>query len=323
MNRISRVIFLIVLMVPATVTAQETGLKKVSLVPQWLPQAQFAGYLTALDKGFYREAGLDVTILKGGLTNPSFEALEKGDTTFCTGWLCSGIRLRAGGTSVVNIAQITQRSSLVLVAKKKAAISSPQDLNGKRVAIWEGDFRIQPMALFRTYNVKPEVVPLYGTVNLFLKGAVDAISAMWYNEYHTILNSGLDPDELSLLFFKDLLVNFPEDAIYCLQETYQRDPDTCRRFVQASLQGWRYAFEHKNEALEIVMKHADAAHTETNRAHQRWMLARMQDLILPGGDTGGMGKLKSQDYAAVGKVLLESQLIDHLPKLEDFYKGPQ
>jgi NitT/TauT family transport system substrate-binding protein len=312
-----------ILMAPAAGLSQETGLKKVSLVPQWLPQAQFAGYMVALDKGFYREAGLDVTLIKGGPANPPFEALVRGDTTFCTGWLCSAIKLRAGGSPVVNIAQITQRSSLLIIAKKKSGISSPQDLNGKRIALWEGDFLIQPMALFKTYNVKPEIVPLYGTVNLFLKGAVDAITAMWYNEYHTILNTGLDPEELTLLFFKDLHVNFSEDGVYCLQDTYERDPETCRKFVNASLKGWMYAFEHKNEAIEIVMKYADAAHTETNRAHQRWMLARMQDLILPDGDVQGLGKLKPRDYEEVAKVLLESGLIDQAPKLEDFYKGPQ
>jgi NitT/TauT family transport system substrate-binding protein len=321
MNRIVALICLFVLTLPAAGWPEEIRLKKVSLTPQWLPQAQFAGYMTALDKGFYREAGLDVTIEKGGPGNPPFEALAGGKVTFCTEWLSSGIQHRAGGVPLVNLAQITQRSSLMLIAKKKSGITSLDRLNGKRVALWGGDFRIQPQALFLTYNIKPEVVPLYSTVNLFLKGAVDAVSAMWYNEYHTIINSGLDPEELSLFFFKDLLPNFPEDGIYCFEDTYDRDPEMCRRFVEVSLKGWLYAFEHQNEAIDIVMKYADAAHTETNKAHQRWMLARMQDLIIPDGDKAGIGKLKARDFDSVAKVLVESDSIRTVPKLEDFYRG--
>ncbi|HMK34133.1 MAG TPA: ABC transporter substrate-binding protein [Desulfomonilaceae bacterium] len=322
MKRIRIVICLIILMLPAAGLPEERGLQKVTLVPQWWPQAQFAGYMIALDKGFYREAGIDLTMARGGPGNPPFEALTAGKATFCTGWLSTGIQQRASGVPLVNLAQIVQRSSLVLIARKESGISSPETLNGKKMALWQGDFLIQPLALFRTYNIKPEVVPLYGTVNLFLKGGVDVMSAMWYNEYHTILNCGFQPEELSLLFFKDLLVNFPEDGIYCLEQTVKADPELCRRFVQASLKGWLYAFANQKEAIHTVMKYADQAHTETNRAHQRWMLARMEDLIIPDGDTSGLGKLGAKDYEGVGKVLMESGLIERTPKLEDFYRGP-
>ena len=112
------------------------------------------------------------------------------------------------------------------------------------------------------------------------------MSAMWYNEYHTILNSGLNPDDLTLFFFSRLGLNFPEDGIYCMEKTLREDPESCEAFVQASIKGWLYAFENQDDALNIVMKHAKAAHTGTNKAHQRWMLARMKELIMPEGDTG-------------------------------------
>jgi len=60
-------------------------------------------------------------------------------------------------------------------------------------------------------------------VNLFLRDGVDVVSAMWYNEYHTIINSGLNPDELTTFFFHEHGLNFPEDGIYTLEETFKRD----------------------------------------------------------------------------------------------------
>ncbi len=149
------------------------------------------------------------------------------------------------------------------------------------------------------------------------------MSAMWYNEYHTILNSGLNVDDLTLFFFSRLGLNFPEDGIYCTEETLRKDPELCEAFVRASIQGWLYAFAHQDEALEIVMKHAKAAHTGTNKAHQRWMLARMKDLIIPDGDTSILGKLNPTEYALVGDILKDFRLIDRVPRFADFYRGPK
>lgn len=296
---------------------------KVSLLPQWIPQAQFAGYMVALEKGFYSEAGLDLKLLRGGPSSPPIETMESGATTFCTAWLSTGIQKRAAGVRLVNLGQVIQRSALMLLAKKSSGINTPESFNGKKVGIWGGDFRIQPLAFFRKYNVSPEIVPVYSTVNLFLKGAVQAVSAMWYNEYHSILNYGINPEELTIFFFSDYSLNFPEDGMYCMEKTYESDPDLCARFVRASLKGWLYAFEHKDEALAVVMKHAQDAHTGTNQAHQRWMLDRMQDLIVPGSDKNALGKLRQEDYSKVGRILKDLKLIGVTPPFGEFYRGPR
>ena len=116
-------------------------------------------------------------------------------------------------------------------------------------------------------------------------------------------------------------LNFPEDGLYCLEEIFRADPDLCKRFVQASLRGWLYAFENQAETVDLVMKYADAAHTGTNRAHQRWMLARMKDLIIPNGDKSGLGKLKQSDYTTVAETLKSLNLLQDIPLFHDFYRG--
>jgi NitT/TauT family transport system substrate-binding protein len=67
----------------------------------------------------------------------------------------------------------------------------------------------------RKYDLTVQVVPQSFSVNLFLRDGVDVASAMWYNEYHTILNCGIDPDELTTFFFHEHGLNFPENGIYC------------------------------------------------------------------------------------------------------------
>lgn len=301
----------------------ETALKKASLLPQWIPQAQFAGYMVAVEKGFYREAGLDLNLIQGGPDKDSLLWVAGGASTFGTGWLSSAIEKRASGMDLVNLAQIIQRSALLLVAKKSSGIHKPEDLKGRAVGYWTGGFTI-PFSLFlRRHKLNVKVIPNYTSITLLIRQAVDAIGAMWYNEYHLILNSGFDPDELTVLRLGDLGVDFPEDGLYCTEETLKKDPEMCVAFVEASLRGWLYSFDHPEEALDIVMKHADAANTGTNRAHQEWMLARMKDLILPDGLTKGLGKLDREDYLTVGKVLQDMYLVDSLPDYEKFYRGPR
>ncbi len=291
----------------------------VSLLPQWIPQAQFAGYMVALEKGFYRDVGIDLTLMQGGPGMPPLEALASGKATFATCWLSNAIQERAAGKRIVCVAQIIQRSSLMLVAKPH--IKVPADLNGRKVALWAGHFYLQPMTFFRKHGITVEVIPNYSSDTLFLKGAVDAMAAMWYNEYHAILNSGINPDDLTVFFMHESDRNFPEDGLYTMEETYNSDPQMCRDFVAASLRGWEWAFDHQEEALDIVMTYAEAAHTGTNRSHQRWMLQRMKDLILSSKPTSHFGKLDPKDYEYVGHTLKEYHFLEKVPVFEDFYRG--
>lgn len=82
-------------------------------------------------------------------------------------------------------------------------------------------------------------------MNLFLLDGVDAASAMWYNEYHTIINSGVNAEELTVFHLAGYSLNFPEDGIYCLKKFVQNNPGLVRDFVQASLEGWQYTFDHQ------------------------------------------------------------------------------
>ncbi len=132
--------FIFVLCMVSAAGAEDKPLDKVSLVPQWIPQAQFAGYMVALEKGFYREAGMDMTLLDGGPSREPLGLLATGKATFCTDWLSNGIRQRAIGQPIVALAQVVQKSSLILVAKKNSGILEPKDFEGKRVGLWEGIF---------------------------------------------------------------------------------------------------------------------------------------------------------------------------------------
>ncbi len=320
--RIILVVAAAVVIFPACGRAADVPLKKVSCALLWKPQAQFAGYIVAVEKGFYRQRGLDVTLVPGGANDPSLEALKNKKTDFCIAWLVSAVQRRAAGVALVNVGQVVQRSALMLISRRSSGILKPQDMQGRKVSLWEGDLRIQPEAYFRRTGVTAEIVPQSYTVNLFLRGGVDAVSAMWYNEYDTIINSGLDPEELVTFFFSDLGMNFPEDGIYCLEETLDKDPAGAAAFVAASFDGWQYAFDHPDEAVDIVLARMREAHLPANRVHQRWMLSKMKDLIMP-DDPAPAGTLVQNDFDRVAEELLRGGLIEAIPLYRDFYRPPE
>ncbi|NWF91510.1 MAG: ABC transporter substrate-binding protein [Syntrophaceae bacterium] len=304
---------------PSLAFGQGGPLKKATFLPQWKPQAQFAGYYMAKEKGFYKRNGIDLTILQGGPDRHASVYLTKDRTDFATLWLSTALRMQESGQPIVNVAQIIQRSALMLVAKKSSQIRRPEDLNGKKVSLWGDDFQIQPKAFFKKYQIHVRVIPQSFSINLFLRGGVDVASAMWYNEYHTLLNSGLDPEDLITFLFHEHGLNFPEDGIYTLKENFKKDPALSCSFARASLEGWLYAFSHTEETLDIVVRQMLQAKIPVDRIHQKWMLTRMKELILPGGTPTAMGVLQPTDYDRVAQELKRAGLIRRSSDLNHFF----
>ncbi len=303
-------------------TAGSDTLIKVTFLPQWVPQAQFAGFYMAERKGFYEAEGLEVEILTGGPDKPGLQYLNEGRADFITTFLSAGIQNRAKGDKIVNIAQLSQKSAIMLVAKKARGIYKSQDLNGKKVGMWgSGDFHLLQKTFLKIHGIEMEIIPVQSSVNLFLFDAIDATSAMWYNEYHLIINSGINPDELTTFFFSETEdLNFPEDGIYCREDFQQKNPQICQAFTIASLKGWKYAFEHKEETVDVVMNIMDKAHVPANRPHQKWMLETMENLFEPLADSGKFGELNEASYYNVATVLKKMGLIDNIPDFNDFRK---
>jgi len=297
-------------------------LEKLVFSPHWIPQAQFAGFYVALEMGFYKDAGLDVQIIHPYADVSSLDLLKNNKADIVSSFLMDAIRLRANGLPLVNIAQLSQHSALMLVAKKTSGISEPEDLQGKKLGIWSSGFDDIPFAFLRDRNIDMQVVRILSTINLFLMGGVDVMTVMNYNEYDQIINSGINEDELNTFYFADYGYDIPEDGLYCLETTYHTKKDALRKFVQATLKGWEYAGNNKEYTIDLVVAEMKKAHLPNNKAHQRWMLDRVLELITPGNKKIQYGQLLRSDFLyALDIINMNSDGKDRKLSMEEFYKG--
>lgn len=294
------------------------SLRKVTLLPYWITTAQFAGYYLGKDKGIFQKHGIDLEIITFQPTMQTDHLIRDQRADFFLLWLVNAIELKDSGLDIVNIAQLSSRSSLLLLTKKSSGIETIADMDGKRAAIWSG-YELQPRTLFRKHHVDVKIIPIGSSNNLFLTDGVEIINASWFDEYHTILNSGYNEDELETFFFSDHGLNFLEDGIYCLKSTREENPDLCRRFVEASLESWEYAFKHPEEAIMLVLLKQREQNMPANFVHQRWMLERYRDLYYADPESGINTVLPESAFQTIAKILLEAGLIGEIPSFKEFY----
>src|ERR1700739_4868140 len=110
----------------------------VTIQLKWVAQAQFAGYFVAKEKGFYKDAGLDVTIKAGGPDVAPPQVIAGGGADVVVDWMPSALASREKGVPLVNVSQTFKKSGLELVCRKDTGIKKPEDLKGKTGGVWYG-----------------------------------------------------------------------------------------------------------------------------------------------------------------------------------------
>lgn len=301
--------------------AQDASAVTFKLQLQWVPQAQFAGYYVAHDRGWYQEAGLDVEILPHGPEFPPQRLLAEGQADIAVMNLSEALQLIDAGVELVNLQQFKRTSSLVFVALASSNIASPNDLGQLRVARWD-HFAAQTEALFRRYGIKPEVVSQAASMAPLRAGAVDVAMATRYNELVQLYLGGLDEDDVIVIALADHVANMPEDGIYVRLDQWQAHQQALRQFVDITRRGWQYAFDHPEYAVSLVLRRARQAGLQTNEAHQMLMLEVLRDFYLDESGQLHDGDMAQDDFEEAWQLLRHYDVIkgDVMPSFEHFYQ---
>ncbi len=239
--------------------------------PQSSPQAQFAGYYVALEKGFYREEGLDVVIEHPFATQSAVEKIQEGTCQASMMPLSLAIRTMDGGLPLVNILQTSMNSATMIVSRRGV---DPLTLHGAKVAVFRAGFGQLARCFVAQEKLDYEWVLSSSCVNLFVAGVVDATLARSFHEYYQLLQTGLlkPGDEQGIYRFSEHGYNTQQDGVYMTRKYYERHKDQAEAFARASRKGWEWALEHEEETLDIVMEYVHRGRIATNRVLQQLML---------------------------------------------------
>jgi NitT/TauT family transport system substrate-binding protein len=279
---------------------------EVTLQLKWVTQAQFAGYYVALDKGFYEEENLDVTIKPGGPDIAPTQVIAGGGADVTVEWMPAALAAREKGLPLVNIAQPYKSSGMMLTCLKETGVTGPEDFPGRTLGVWFFGNEFPFLSWMSQLGIPTEggddgvtVLKQGFNVDPLLQRQADCISTMTYNEYWQVIDAGISPDELITFKYEDQGVATLEDGLYVLEENLQ-DPafvDKMVRFVRASMKGWKYAEENPDEAAEIVLDN-DATGAQTEE-HQKRMMGEVAKLT-----AGSNGALDPEDFERTVESLL-------------------
>jgi NitT/TauT family transport system substrate-binding protein len=278
----------------------------VKLQLKWVTQAQFAGYYMAAAKGYYKDEGLDVTILPGGPDIAPEQVIAGGGADVIVDWLPAALAAREKGLPLVNIAQPFKHSGLMLTCLKETGIASPADFKDKTLGVWFYGNEYPFLSWMSQLGLKTDgsaggvtVLKQGFNVDPLLQKQAACISTMTYNEYGQVLDAGIKAEDLVTFKYEDQGVATLEDGLYVLQDRLKDAAfsEKMVKFVRASMKGWKDAEANPDAAAAVVME-ADQTGAQSE-AHQKFMMGEVAKLT-----AGSNGTLDEADYKRTVATLM-------------------
>ena len=295
----------VVLMIIGTIlpaAAQDEELTEVSVVLQWVTQAQFAGYYAADALGFYEELGLSVEIRPGGPDINPDQLVAAGQVDFGVRPFVNTLAARENGADLVSLARVNQVVPTLIVSFADSGIEEPEDLSGRVIGSWLGGHETALYAVMRQAGVEPdtdvEIVRQGFDMTQLLNMEIEAAQATIYNEYAQVLET-INPDtgelytpeDFNTIRISDYGITTLQDNIFTTETFLESEggEETATAFVQASLKGWIYCRDNPEECVEIVLD----AGSVIGESHQTWMMNEFNALLWPAPN--GIGILNEED----------------------------
>ncbi len=227
-------------------------LEAVTLQLKWRHQFQFAGYYAAVEKGFYKQTGLKVQIVEGGIHRSSIEEVVANRAQF--GVSNSELLLhRLKKTPVVVLASIFQHSPLVLISRTEMEVDNPQSLIGKRVKMTRDSRDIELHAMIKNEGVQLDDIQIQDGPNTrehYFDKSIKAISAYITNEPFHYEQLGIS---YNVIYPRTYGIDFYGDCLFTSENELNDHPARVRAFREASLKGWVYAMSHTKEIIDLIV----------------------------------------------------------------------
>ena len=220
---------------------------------KWVHQFQFAGYYAAAEKGFYRDAGLNVILMERTPGQDCVEEVLSGRANYGVG--CGGdlLERRLLGDPVVVLAAIFQHCPAVMLARSDAGIATPHDMVGRRVMVGDKVESAVVRAMLLSEGValdQVERVVHSHDIRDLVQGKADAAVAYLTNWPYLLEREGV---EFTIIRPTTYGIDSYGDCLFTSEEELRGHSQRAEAFRNASLQGWGYAMDHPEEIIEVIL----------------------------------------------------------------------
>jgi NitT/TauT family transport system substrate-binding protein len=279
-------------------------LKQVSMTLDWVFQGPNVGFMLAQDKGFYREAGLDVAIApgKGSVSTAQLVANKATQIGFADGYVVgNGV---AKGMGLRSVGSIFRRNPAAVMVLADSSIKTPKDLEGKSIAITAGSAQFQQWPAFvkgagldgttiEVVNVDPAGVGV-----ALINNKVPAIAGFAQGYVPSIEIRG--KKEVRIFWYADYGVTVVSNGIIVHKDLLESDPELVRAFVTPSIKGFLYGRKNPDEAVATVKKYLQTVDLAITR---REMELSWKTWVTPNTKGKALGWASDVDWVETVKVL--------------------
>ena len=289
--------------------------KNVKVQLRWKHQFQFAGYYAALYQGYYRDAGLNVTIKEASLNMNMTDEILKKNADFGIG--TSGLVLDfAQNKPLVVLGVIFQHSPMALMSLSEN-IQTIHDLSSKKIMIEDGAADIYALLKREKIDQKSLQI-LQHTFNpdALIDKKIDAMSVYSTDEPFLLQHKNL---RYNIFSPREAGIDFYGDNLFTSKEFLEQNPQTVDAFLKASLKGWQYALIHQDEIIDLIMQHFNTQNK--TREYYEFEAKHMSDLIY--SDILEIGYMHQGRWEHIVSVYKELGFLDKNIDLDEFLYDPK
>jgi len=300
--------------------------------------AQFAGHIAAVVEGYYRDEGLEVELVPGGVgVDVVASGSELDGPEFTISWVPKVLTaVESGDSDLVSIAQIFQRSGTCALSMRRTGITSVADFRGKRIGLWPLGNEYEMTAGAAKYGLVADVdytrvIQRFDMAQL-LSGEVDVAEAITYDSYSQILElrnplAGRRylPSDLNMIDWNIEGTAMLQDAIFARRRWLETpgNEDIAIAFLRASFRGWIFARDHPDLSIDHVMSMPGVSRKYTavrgptqGRGHQTYQLNEVNPLIWP--CPAGIGITEAASWARTVRIALEGGVLTSSPATDAY-----
>jgi len=304
MKRIILLSILLISLFGCTSVEEQKELQDITLKLKWVHQAQFTGNYVAKEKGFYEQQGLNVNLEPFSFEDPTIEAVVNGEADFGITGGDEVLLAREKGFPIKAFAVIYRINPVCAYSLKESGIVKPEDFLGKTVGLERGvnvdTLYYAMMHKLELDRTKVNEVDIGYDATELLEGKTDVSTGYIINEPNQAIEAGY---EVNTILMADYGVNMYADVLFATEHTINNNPELVEKFLKATLDGWQYAIENEEEAVNIVLRYA----TDRTKSHESYMLKESIPLIY--SVNNNLGIMKESEWQRAYDILREQKLL--------------